>query len=92
MLLRFGRELMAFSRPDRREETQRFHEKLVGAEAVQTALAAVQAAHGEERIQAVQKLRSVYREAAFKEFQALRERRPPPTAEGGKPPAPRPPQ
>lgn len=91
MLLRFGRELMAFSRPDRREETQRFHEKLLGSEAVQKALEAAQATQGEERIQAVQKLRSVYREAAIKEFQAMRDRRSPPSPEGGRPPAPRPP-
>lgn len=86
--LRLGMDIMMFSKPDRKDATRMFHEKLMATEPVQKALEEVIAKRGEERIQASQRLRQVYREAAMHEFQKARgSRPPPPPAEGGKPPA-----
>lgn len=78
MLSRFGREMMAFAKPERQEDARRFHERIITQPPLQEALAAARAAHGEERIQAIQRMRALYRETAMKEFQQLKERRPPP--------------
>jgi len=83
MVQRMGLELLSFSRPDRREETRKLHERVMAQPQVQEALTQIQSSTGETRVQATQKLREVYREAVGKEFQAARERR---AAEGGKPP------
>lgn len=86
--LRLGMDIMMFSKPDRKEATRLFHEKLMATEPVQKALEEVISKRGEERIQASQRLRKVYREAAMHEFQKARgSRPPPPPAEGGRPPA-----
>lgn len=83
--MRLGMDIMMFSKPDRKDATRLFHEKLLTTEPVQKALQEVIAKRGEDRIQASQRLRQVYREAAMQEFQKARGSRPPP--EGGKPPA-----
>lgn len=75
MVKRLGMEMLAFARPDRREETKKFHDRIMTQPAVQEALRLVETTRGEERIQSVQKLRTSYREAAMKEFQTLREKR-----------------
>ncbi len=84
--LRLGMEMMMFSKPDRREATRQFHERLMTSEAVQNALQEVQTKRGEERVQAAMRLRQVYRETAMHEFQKARPR--PPGEGGGKPPPP----
>lgn len=84
MVQRLGMEMLLFSRPDRREETKKFHERLVAQPGIQAAIAALEQARGEARIQALQQLRKLYRDSAVKEFQALRERRA--REEGGRPP------
>lgn len=84
--MRLGMDIMMFSKPDRKEATRLFHEKLMTTEPVQKALQEVIAKRGEERIQASQRLRQVYREAAMQEFQKARPR--PPGEGGGKSPPP----
>ncbi len=78
MLARFGREMIAFSKPERQEDAKRFHERISAMPTVQEAVKQAQALRGEERIQAIQKLRLLYRETVVREFQALKERRPSP--------------
>jgi hypothetical protein len=90
MLARFGREMLAFAKPDRQEEARRFHERIISQPPLREALDAARAARGEERIQAIQKMRVLYRETAMKEFQALKERRPPPPAPPSETGAPKP--
>lgn len=75
MVQRMGMELLSFSRPERREETRKLHERVVAYPLVREAITRVESTAGEERVQAVQKLRERYREAVGKEFQAARERR-----------------
>lgn len=88
MLARFGREMMAFSKPERHEDARRFHERISALPVLQEALKQAQGTRGEERIQAIQRLRSLYRETVMREFQALKERRPPPNEPGKGPPPP----
>lgn len=92
MVRRMGMELQSFSRPERRDETRKLHERVMAFPQVQEALTQLEGSTGEARVQATQKLREVYREAVFKEFQAARERR---AGEGAKDsrkePAPTPP-
>ncbi|WP_208300234.1 hypothetical protein [Prosthecobacter fusiformis] len=83
MVKRMGMELLSFSRPERREETRQLHDRVMAQPQVAEAVSRVVGTTGEERIQAVQKLREAYREAVGKEFQAARERR---AAEGAPPP------
>lgn len=84
MVQRLGMELLSFSRPERREETRKLHDRVMNYPRVLEALAKLEGSTGEERVQAVQKLREVYREAVGKEFQAARERR---EKEGNGPPS-----
>lgn len=72
---RMGMELQSFSRPERREETRRLHDRVMAQISVQEALAQLKSTKGEARIQAMQNLRARYREAVGREFQAARERR-----------------
>lgn len=83
--MRLGMDIMMFAKPDRKEATRMFHERLMATEPVQKALQEVIAKRGEERIQASQRLRQVYREAAMHEFQKARPPRP--KTEGDKPSA-----
>lgn len=75
MVKRLGMELISFSRPERREETRKLHERVMSQPQVAGAVARVVSTTGEERIQAVQKLRELYREAVGREFHAAREKR-----------------
>ncbi len=75
LVLRLGMEMMAFAKPERREETKKFHERIMATSLVQAALSELEIKRGEKRIQAAQKLRQTYREAAMHEFQQLREKR-----------------
>lgn len=75
MVMRLGMEMLAFAKPDRREETKKFHERIMAGTMVQDAFHELEAKRGEERIQAAHKLRQVYRESAVREFQKLREKR-----------------
>lgn len=72
---RMGLELQSFSRPERREETQKLHERVMTQPEIQETLKKLEASTGEERVQTVQKLREMYRSAVMKEFQAAREKR-----------------
>lgn len=74
--LRLEMDLLMFAKPDRKDATKLFHQRLMAKPEVQAALQHVQDTHGEERVQAAQKLRQTYREAAHLEFQALRSRTP----------------
>lgn len=85
LVRRMGLELLAFARPDRREETRRLHGKVLALPQVSAALDKVKSTRGEDRIQAVQQFRQQYREAIFKEFKEARERR---SNDGGSPPPP----
>lgn len=74
-LERMGLELLAYARPERREEAKKLHERIVAMPHIQEAIAKVQNTRGEDRIQAMQALRESYRDEVTKEFKAARERR-----------------
>jgi hypothetical protein len=93
--VRLGAELLSISRPERREETRRFHERLLQLPLVKQALAKLDELPPDQRIEAFKKLRDTYREAAGQEFMKFRERggdpkdgfrRPPPEQDKPAPP------
>ena len=72
--IRLGAELQSISRPERREETHGFHERLLQLPRVKEALAKLDALPPAERMEAFKKFREIYREAAGQEFMKFRER------------------
>ncbi len=93
--IRLGAELQSISRPERRDETRGFHERLLQLPRVKEALAKLDALPPAERIEAFKKFRDIYREAAGQEFNKFRERggdskdgfrRPPPEQDKPAPP------
>ncbi|MBE2283446.1 MAG: hypothetical protein IAE77_08285 [Prosthecobacter sp.] len=94
-MMRLAAEMIAMARPERREETRRFHDRIMQMPRLKEALAKLDQLPPEQRIDAFKKLRETYREVVGQEFAKLRERaaepregreggfrRPP---EGGKP-------
>lgn len=89
---RLGAEMLSVSRPERREDTRRFHDKLMELPRLKEAFAKLEQLPPAERLEGFKKFREVYREVAGEEFKKLREkfdgsheggfRRPP---EGGPP-------
>ncbi len=75
LVQRLGMEMLVFSKPERREETRKFHERIILQPQVKEAISRLESTTGEERLLAMQKLREVYREAVGAEFRAARERR-----------------
>jgi len=93
--IRLGAELQSIARPERRDETRRFHERLLQLPRVKEALAKMDALPPGERMEAFKKFREIYREAAGQEFMKFRERggeskdgfrRPPPEQDKPAPP------
>lgn len=93
--LRLGAELQSIARPERRDETRGFHERLLQLPRVKEALANLDALPPAERMEAFKKFREIYREAASQEFMKFRERggepkegfrRPPPEQDKPAPP------
>jgi hypothetical protein len=96
--IRLGAEMMSVSKPERREETRRFHDRIMQFPRLKEALEKLEQMPPDQRMAAFQRLRDVYREVAGEEFKKLREKfdgkeggsggfRRPPT-EGGNPPEP----
>jgi hypothetical protein len=94
--IRLGAEMMSVSKPERREETRRFHDRILQFPRVKEALGKLEQLPPDQRMAAFQRLRDVYREVAGEEFKKVREKfdgkeggiggfRRPPT-EGGHPP------
>ncbi|MCX6851639.1 MAG: hypothetical protein NTY98_22285 [Verrucomicrobia bacterium] len=93
--IRLGAELQSISRPERRDETRGFHERLLQLPRVKEALAKMDALPPGERMEAFKRFREIYREAAGQEFMKFRERggepkdgfrRPPPEQDKPAPP------
>lgn len=90
--IRLGAEVMSMSRPERREETRRFHERIMQLPSVKDGLAELDRLPPNQRMAAFQHLREVYRQVAGDEIKKLRKkfdgqgedgfRRPPPPPEG----------
>lgn len=85
--VRLGAEMMAMSRPERRDETRRFHDRILQSPRVKEALTKLEQMPPAERLEGFRRLREVYREITGEEFRKLREkygeskdgpRRPPP--------------
>ncbi|OYW73277.1 MAG: hypothetical protein B7Z37_22125 [Verrucomicrobia bacterium 12-59-8] len=72
--IRLGAELQSISRPERRDETRGFHERLLQLPRIKEALAKLDALPPAERMEAFKKFRDIYREAAGQEFMKFRER------------------
>jgi hypothetical protein len=82
VLQRMGLEFIGYMRPERREEAKRVHERVIAMPHLKEAFQRLQDSRGEERVQALQALRDLYRQEVGRQFQWSRERR----GEGGEPP------
>jgi hypothetical protein len=71
---RLGMELQAFSRPENRDDTRVFHERLLKHPAVQRAIQTLEQMPVEKRMEALSKLREVYRMTGAAELKKVRER------------------
>ena len=80
---RLGAEFVTSSRPERRDEAQKLHERLIALPEVRQAISSVETAAGEARLDAWQKLREVYRHAMMHETSMHRQ-------EATRPPGPPP--
>jgi hypothetical protein len=72
--IRLGAEMLSMSRPERREETRRFHDRIIQLPRVKEALAKLEQMPAAERLEGLKKLREVYREVTGEEFRKLREK------------------
>lgn len=72
--IRLGAEVMSMSRPERREETRRFHERIMQMPPVKEAFEKLDRLPPEQRVAAFQHLRDVYREVAGEEIKKMRKR------------------
>lgn len=72
--IRLGAEMLSMSRPERREETRRFHDRIMQLPRVKDALMKLEQMPPQERLAAFQRLRDVYRESTGDEFRKLREK------------------
>ncbi len=70
---RLEKELLMFSPPERRESSRELHARLLEKPAVQEAVRRLNAAAVGERLQAMEALRKVYREAVSEEVKKYRE-------------------
>lgn len=72
--MRLGAEMLSMARPERRDETRRFHERIMQLPRVKEAFAKLDQLPPDQRIEAFKKLRETYREVVGQEFAKLRER------------------
>jgi hypothetical protein len=72
--IRLGAEMLSLSKPERREETRRFHDRILQFPRVKDALGKLEQLPPEQRMAAFQRLRDVYREVAGEEFKKVREK------------------
>ncbi|MEZ5386302.1 MAG: hypothetical protein R3F13_12380 [Prosthecobacter sp.] len=72
--LRLAAEMLSMARPERREETRRFHDRIMQLPRIKEGFAKLDRLPPEERIEAFKKLRETYREIVGQEFAKLRER------------------
>lgn len=80
--IRLGAEMMSMARPERREETRRFHDRIMQLPRVKEAISRLEQLPPEQRMDAFRKLKDTYREVVGQEFSKMRERGEP--KEGGK--------
>lgn len=72
--MRLGAEMLSMARPERRDETRRFHERIMQLPRVKEAFTKLEQLPPEQRLEAFHKLRDIYREVVGQEFAKVRER------------------
>lgn len=72
--IRLGAEMVSMTRPERREETGRFHERIMQMPRMKEALSRLEQTPPAERLEGFKKLRDVYREITGEEFRKMREK------------------
>lgn len=72
--MRLGAEMLAMARPERREETRRFHDRIMQLPRVKEAISRLEQLPPEQRMEAFRRLRDTYREVVGQEFSKMRER------------------
>lgn len=95
---RLGAEMLSVARPERREDTRRFHDRIMQMPRVKEALANLEQLPPGEKMEGFKRFRDLYRQVAGEEYMKLREmmggspgegggfRRPPESPPPGPPP------
>ncbi len=78
---RLGAEMMSMAKPGKQEDTRRFHERIMQLPRMKEAMAALETTPPAERLEALRKIRDLYRQLVGEEFARLRKLR----EEGGDP-------
>ncbi len=85
---RIGAEMLSVARPDRRDDTRRFHERIMEIPRIKEELAKLEQMPPGEKMEGFKRLRDVYRQVAGEEFAKLREKHEGFRGEGGGPGGP----
>jgi hypothetical protein len=78
---RLGAEMMSMAKPGKQEDTRRFHERIMQLPRMKEAMAALETTPPADRLEALRKIRDLYRQLVGEEFARLRKLR----EEGGDP-------
>lgn len=71
---RIGAEMLSVARPDRREETRRFHDRIMQMPRIKEELAKLEHLPPGEKMEGFKRFRDLYRQVATEEFMKLREK------------------
>lgn len=82
---RIGAEMLSVARPDRRDDTRRFHDRIMQMPRIKDELAKLEQLPPTEKIEGFKRFRDVYRQVAGEEFTKLREKYDSFRGEGGGP-------
>ncbi|MFM2165634.1 MAG: hypothetical protein RIS79_5 [Verrucomicrobiota bacterium] len=72
---RLGSEMMSMAKPGKQEDTRRFHERIMQLPKMKEAITALEATPPAERLDALRKIRDLYRQLVGEEFARFRKAR-----------------
>lgn len=85
---RLGAEMMSVSKPGKQEDSRRFHERIMQLPRMKEAMAALETTPPAERLEALRKIRDLYRQLAGEEFARFRKVREEGGGDPNRPPKP----
>lgn len=74
-LARLGAEMMSVSKPGKQEDTRRLHDRIIQLPRMKEALASLESTPPAERLEALRKIRDLYRHLVGEEFARFRKAR-----------------
>lgn len=85
---RLGAEMMSMAKPGKQEDTRRFHERIMQLPRMKEAMAALETTPPAERLEALRKIRDLYRQLVGEEFARFRKAREEGGGDPNRPPKP----